>query len=42
MVEEFDFHIEAAEIQPDTVTSMQVEVLAPANHARVSLVTLEE
>ena len=41
MVAEFDFHIEAAEIQPDTVISMQVEVLSPARQARVILVTLE-
>ena len=40
--EQFDFHTEAAEIQPGTVKELNVEVLEPSLHARVTLVTLED
>lgn len=42
MVERFDFNAEAAEIQPDSVKSLSLDVIEPAMHARVTLVTLEE
>jgi len=42
MEENFDFHLEAAEIQPDMVKMLQVEVLEPSQHAKVTLTTLEE
>ena len=42
MVESFDFEAEAAEIEPGSVKSIQVQVLQPSVQATVSLVTLEE
>ena len=37
----FDFHAEAAEIQPDAVNLLQVEVVAPGK-ATITLVSLED
>ena len=32
-MDEFNFEAEAAEISPDTVTTLHLEVLEPAQHA---------